>query len=256
MCIFSSIEDHKNVFSENDFETIIMELMFLIIFLISTGLFLISAVLQTIGYCKKINIMEYIAKPLMYASLISAAVFALIPRLPDSYNILICTCIALGLGMLAACLLLAPKRKRFLIASMLSFTLSSTGWLCLIWPSFKLFSPNPYITVVLLVIYTTLFVLFVLFEIGKKSPVKIAGIFVYLLPIMVFHYATILTLLGQPKLYSAILTAGSTCLLVSQAFIVKGFFKKASPSIRFARTIVFSISQLAITAGFIVMVTF
>lgn len=229
--------------------------MYLILFLCFTGVFLVSATLQVIGYCRRIAIIDYISKPMMYAFLIAAAVFALIPRLPDSFNILFCTCFSLGLGMATSCLLFAPKRKRFLITSMLCFILSSFGWLCLIWPSFRLFTPNPYITTGLIILYLTALALFIALVIGNKGIFKISCILIYLLPILLFHYAAVLTVLGQPKLYSFILTAGSTSLLVSQGFIVKAFFKKASPSERFARTLIFVFSQLFITAGFILMIS-
>ena len=229
--------------------------MFFIIFLSCTGIFLVSAVLQIISYSKKLKVLEYVAKPMMYTFLIAAAVFALIPSLPDSRNILICTCISLGLGMLASCLLFAPKKKRFLIASMLSFIISSVGWLDLIWPSFHLFSLNFYLSLGLVIVYLAGFALYINFVIGRKNLIKVSGIFVYLLPILIFNYATILTVFGHTKLYSFILLAGSTSLLISQGFIVKGFFKKVSSSERFVRTILFVFSQFCITAGFVTMVT-
>lgn len=230
--------------------------MFLIIFLSCCGIFLASSVLQIIGYTKRINLMQYICTPAMYSSLIAAAIFALIPELPDSRNILICTCASLGLEMITSCLLFAPKNKKVRKVCTAMFMLSSAGWIYLIWPSFKLFYFSGWISALIIFLYISALVLFCILVVKKQSVKKYGEILLYYLPTLILHYGALLTVFCQPKLYSYILISGITGFLAAEGFIIHGFFWKTGTKERLARMLIFIVSQLAITAGFVVMITF
>ncbi len=232
------------------------EVMFLIIFFSCCGIFLASSILQIIGYTKRISLMEYICKPVMYLSLIAAAIFALILELPDSMNILICTCTSLGLGMIASCLLFAPKIKKVRKLCTAMYMLSTASWLYLIWPSFKLFYFSSWISALIIFLYISALVLFCVLVVKKQTAKKYAETVLYYLPSLIFHYGVLLTVFGQPKLYSYILISGATGLLAAEGFIIHGFFWKTGTKERFVRMLVFILSQFAITAGFVVMITF
>ena len=75
-----------------------------------------------------------------------------------------------------------------------------------------------------------------------------------MIPLMILHYGSILTLFGQPRLYSALLFAGCTIFIAAQALIVKGFFIKASSKDRIFRMVLYIAGQFFVTAGFSLMV--
>lgn len=128
------------------------------------------------------------------------------------------------------------------------------SFIILIRPSFRLFSLPRWASAAIFTAYLTLFVLYYIFSIGKRNLLKTAGITIFMIPLMVLHYGSILTLCGQPKLYSVLLFAGSTIFIAAQALIVKGFFVKASPKDRLFRMILYIAGQFFVTAGFSLMV--
>ena len=228
--------------------------IFNILFLVFTALFIASAIVEITGYYKKISLMEYIANPCMYVFLLASWIMVLTPLLPDSLNIIICVSAAVLFGLTGACLQFLPKTKKNVAASALFFIASFLSFIILIRPSFRLFSLPRWASAAIFTAYLTLFVLYYIFSIGKRSLVKTAGITIFMIPLMVLHYGSILTLCGQPKLYSALLFAGSTIFIAAQALIVKGFFVKASPKDRLFRMILYIAGQFFVTAGFSLMV--
>lgn len=146
------------------------------------------------------------------------------------------------------------KNEKNVAASAIFFIASFLSFIILIRPSFRLFSLPRWASAAILTAYLTLFILYYIFSIGKRSLLKTAGITIFMIPLMVLHYGSILTLCGQPKLYSALLFAGSTIFIAAQALIVKGFFVKASPKDRLFRMILYIAGQFFVTAGFSLMV--
>ena len=86
--------------------------IFNILFLVFTAFFIASAILEIIGYHKKINLMEYIANPCLYVFLLAAWLMVLIPLIPDSLNILVFVSAAVVFGLTGACLQFLPKKKK------------------------------------------------------------------------------------------------------------------------------------------------
>lgn len=227
--------------------------IFNILFLIFATFFVASATLEIVGYHKKIPLMEYIAKPCMYAFLLAASLMLLIPRVPDSINITVYVSAAILFGLIGAELQFLPKRKRIVITSSLFFIASFLCYIRLIQPSFRLFSLPFWASVLILVVYLALLVLYYIFIIGKRSFIKTAGITIFMIPLMILHYGSILTVFGQPKLYSALLFVGCTIFIASQALIVKGFFIKASERDRLLRMILYVSGQFFVTCAFTLM---
>ncbi len=228
--------------------------IFNILFLVFSFLFIVSAVLEIIAYHKKISLMEYIAKPCMYVFLISGFVMLLIPFVPDSLNIIVWNSTALVFALIGSCLQFFPKKRKIIIISSLLFVASFLCYTALIFPSFRLFSIPLFISILIFVLYLTLFVLYYLFIIGKRNIIKTVSIAIFMIPLMILHYGSILTLCGQPKIYSLLLFIGCTIFIASQAMIVKGFFIKATPFYRLLRMILYIAGQFFVTAGFSLMV--
>lgn len=228
--------------------------IFNILFLVFTTLFVASAVLEIIGYHKKINLMEYIANPCLYVLLLAAWLMILVPLIPDSLNIIIFVSAAVLFGLTGACLQFLPKKKRIVVTSAIFFIASFLCYIMLIRPSFRLFSLPVWISVIIFLAYVAMFVLYYIFVTGKRSPVKTAGIAIFMIPLMILHYGSIITLFGQPRLYSALLFAGCSIFIAAQALIVKGFFIKASARDRLFRMILYIAGQFFVIAGFSLMV--
>ncbi len=228
--------------------------IFNILFLVFTTLFIASAILEIIGYHKKINLMEYIANPCLYVFLLAAWLMVLVPLIPDSLNIIIFVSAAVLFGLTGACLQFLPKKKRIVITSAICFIVSFLCYIILIRPSFRLFSLPIWVSAIIFAVYAAMLVLYYIFVTGKRSPAKTVGIAIFMIPLMVLHYGSILTLCGQPRLYSAMLLAGCTIFIAAQALIVKGFFIKASARDRLLRMILYIAGQFFVIAGFSLMV--
>ncbi len=228
--------------------------IFNILFLVFTTLFIASAILEIIGYHKKITLMEYIANPCLYIFLLAAWLIVLVPLIPDSLNIIIFVSAAVLFGLAGACLQFLPKKRKNVITSAIFFIASFLCYIMLIRPSFRLFSLPTWISAIIFMAYVAMFVLYYIFVIGKRSPAKTAGIAFFMVPLMFLHYGSILTLFGQPRLYSALLFAGCTIFIAAQALIIKGFFIKASAKDRLFRMILYIAGQFFVTAGFSMMV--
>lgn len=228
--------------------------IFNILFFVFAALFIASAILEIIGYHKKISLMEYIAKPCMYSFLLASSLMILIPLTPDSISIIIFVSAAVIFGLIGAELQFLPKRKRTVITSSLFFIASFLCYIHLILPSFRLFSLPIWANAIIFAVYLTILILYYIFIIGKRSFVKTAGIAIFMIPLLILHYGSILTLFGQPRLYSLQLFAGSSIFIASQALIVKGFFIKATERDRLFRMILYVAGQFFVTYGFTMMV--
>ena len=229
--------------------------VFNILFLVFCALFITSASLEISGYYKKISLMEYIAKPCMYIFLLAASLMILIPSLPDSADIIFFLTFAIVCGLAGACLQFLPKRKKTVIVSSLLFITSFLCYIRLIQPSFRLFTIPVWASVSIFLIYLILLLLYYNYVIGKRNLLKTAGIALFMIPLMLLHYGTILTLFGQFRLYSIMLFLGSTIFILSQALIVKGFFIKASEKDRLIRMILYIAGTFFITGGYTLMVS-
>ncbi len=228
--------------------------IFNILFLIFAALFVASALTEIISYHKKLSLAEYIATPCMHTFLLAAWLMVLIPLIPDSLTIIVWISAASAFGLTGACLQFLPKKRKNVIICAIFFVASFFSYIMLIRPSFRLFSFSPWIIAAIFAVYIALFVLYYIFAIGKRNALKTAGTVVFIAPLMILHYGSILTLFGQPRLYSALLFAGCTILTAAQALIVKGFFIKANPKDRVFRMILYITGQFFVTAGFSLMV--
>lgn len=230
--------------------------IFTILLMIFTAFFTASAVLEITAYNKKIKLLEHIAKPGIYVFLLLTSLMILIPRIPDSINIIIFLSIALITGLAGSTLQFFPKTKKNLI---LILSLFMTGFLChllLIAPSFRLFRAHPAVAITFLLIYAATLFFYYKYCIGKRNHIKTACIIVYLAPLLFLHYGTVITLCGQPHLYSALLFTGATVSIASQGLIIRGFFSKTSEKERLLRMILYIAGQFFVTAGYTLMVSF
>lgn len=228
--------------------------IFNILFLAFTTLFITSAIVEIIGYHKKISLMEYIANPCLYVFLLAAWLMILVPLIPDSLNIIVFVSAAVIFGLTGACLQFLPKKRKNVITSAVFFVASFLCYIMLIRPSFRLFSLPLWISAIIFLVYVAMFVLYYIFVTGKRSPAKTAGIAIFMIPLMILHYGSIITFFGQPRLCSALLFAGCSIFIAAQALIVKGFFIKASAQDRLFRMILYIAGQFFVTAGFSLMV--
>lgn len=230
--------------------------VFSILLFIFWTLFIASAACEIAGYHKKNIRMEHIAKPCMYVFLLAASLMILIPLIPDSISVIIYGSLALLFALAGALLQFFPKKHKTVILSSACFILNFLCYIKLLSPSFKLFSlPFP-VTVIISLIYLSALVFFYFYVIGKRNKTKTAGIIIFMLPLMILHYGSIITLTGQPKLYSALLFTGTTVFIASNAMIVKGFFKPASEKDRLIRMCLYIAGQFFVTAGYTLMVSF
>lgn len=230
--------------------------IFNILFLVFWTFFLASATLEIFYYIKKTTSKEHVFNPCMHAFLLISSLMILIPNIPDSINIVLFLSVALLTALAGSCIQFFPKnRKNTLFSCLLFFT----GFLCyakLIAPSFRLFSLPVWLTLLIWLVYGGLIALYHFFVIGKRSSKKTVVSCVFFIPLIIFHYGTILTVIGQPKLYSIILFIGCNILTASQVLIVKGFFIKAAEKERLIRMILYVTGQFFVAAGYTLMVTF
>lgn len=230
--------------------------VFNILFIVFWTFFIASAALEVIGYNKRNLLMEQIAKPCLFGFLLLSSLMLLIPNIPDSTNIIIFVSVALCCGLAGSCIQFVPKTKKTVVLSSGLFILGVISYTYLFIPSYRLFPLPGIITAAVILIYFGLLAAFYYFIIGKRELIKTVGILAFMLPLIFMHYSALITLIGQPKLYSILLFIGSSVYVASQVFIVKGFFKPSSDRERLARMILYIAGQFFVTAGFTLMVCF
>ena len=124
-----------------------------ILSLVFLGLFIAASVVQLVASAKKTKLLEYICRPIQQAFLLSAALMALIPLLPDSRNIIVCSSCSFAAALASSLITFAPKQKNTLITATLLTEASVLSWLPLLMPSFKLFALPAVLTVLIAVAY-------------------------------------------------------------------------------------------------------
>lgn len=170
------------------------------------GTFLVSAaVLQIIAIVKNISLMEKITKPVPAAMIL--LVFILLEKnyLPDSKFLILHGTISLFLSLAGSVLNIFKEKKRLRAPGNILFTLAVLESVLITSPSFRLYSFNAVIAVIVTALYAALIILgFFIFVRNRKR----SFIFFYFLSMAAaafFSYSALLTLAGDTKLYSAML---------------------------------------------------
>ncbi len=225
-----------------------------ILFFVFSGLFTASTILNIIACGKKIRVMEYICRPAQYVFMLAAELMVLIPRIPDSIHIIAALSFSVASTMASSCILLFPKKRKLLVTSISLLILSYLSFIHIIGPSFILFSLPGAATACTITVYVLILTLYYFFVTDTRNIIKSIAVILLMVPIIIMHYGSLLTLFGQPRLYSVLLTAGSTVLIISQVMTSRGFFKRTSDSERLIKRIIQMVGLLFVTAGFTVMV--
>ncbi|MBQ1627911.1 MAG: hypothetical protein II098_01970 [Treponema sp.] len=225
-----------------------------ILFFVFSGLFTASTILNIIACGKKIRVMEYICRPAQYVFMLAAELMVLIPRIPDSIHIIAALSFSVASTMASSCILLFPKKRKLLVTSISLLILSYLSFIHIIGPSFILFSLPGAATACTITVYVLILTLYYFFVTDTRNIIKSIAVILLMVPIIIMHYGSLLTLFGQPRLYSILLTAGSTVLIISQVMTSRGFFKRTSDNERLIKRIIQMVGLLFVTAGFTVMV--
>lgn len=228
--------------------------MLYILFFVFSGLFTASTILNIIACGKKIRVMEYICRPAQYVFMLAAELMVLIPRIPDSIHIIAALSFSVASTMASSCILLFPKKRKLLVTSISLLILSYLSFIHIIGPSFILFSLPGAATACTITVYVLILTLYYFFVTDTRNIIKSIAVILLMVPIIIMHYGSLLTLFGQPRLYSILLTAGSTVLIISQVMTSRGFFKRTSDNERLIKRIIQMVGLLFVTAGFTVMV--
>lgn len=225
-----------------------------ILFFVFSGLFTASTILNIIACGKKIRVMEYICRPAQYVFMLAAELMVLIPRIPDSIHIIAALSFSVASTMASSCILLFPKKRKLLVTSISLLILSYLSFIHIIGPSFILFSLPGAATACTITVYVLILTLYYFFVTDTRNIIKSIAVILLMVPIIIMHYGSLLTLFEQPRLYSILLTAGSTVLIISQVMTSRGFFKRTSDNERLIKRIIQMVGLLFVTAGFTVMV--
>ena len=225
-----------------------------ILFFVFSGLFTASTILNIIACGKKIRVMEYICRPAQYVFMLAAELMVLIPRIPDSIHIIAALSFSVASTMASSCILLFPKKRKLLVTSISLLILSYLSFIHIIGPSFILFSLPGAATACTITVYVLILTLYYFFVTDTRNIIKSIAVILLMVPIIIMHYGSLLTLFGQPRLYSILLTAGSTVLIISQVMTSRGFFKRTSDNERLIKRIIQMVGLLFVTASFTVMV--
>lgn len=228
--------------------------MLYILFFVFSGLFTASTILNIIACGKKIRVMEYICRPAQYVFMLAAELMVLIPRIPDSIHIIAALSFSVASTMASSCILLFPKKRKLLVTSISLLILSYLSFIHIIGPSFILFSLPGAATACTITVYVLILTLYYFFVTDTRNIIKSIAVILLMVPIIIMHYGSLLTLFGQPRLYSILLTAGSTVLIISQVMTSRGFFKRTSDNERLIKRIIQMVGLLFVTASFTVMV--
>lgn len=225
-----------------------------ILFFVFSGLFAAATILNVIACSKKIRLMEYICRPAQYVFMLTAVLMVLIPQIPDSIHIIAALSLSIISTMASSCILLFPKTQKTLTASILLLVLSYLSFIHILGASFFLFNLPGVATACIITVYAAVLIVYYFYVTDTRSLIKSASVILLMIPIMIMHYGSLLSLFGQPKLYSILLTAGSTVLIIAQVMTSRGFFKVTSDRERLTKRIIQMAGLLLVSAGFTAMV--
>lgn len=225
-----------------------------ILFFVFCGLFTASTILNIIACGKKIRLMEYICRPAQYVFMLTAELMVLIPRIPDSVHIIVAVSLSVACTMASSCILLFSKKQKLLVTSISLLILSYLSFIHILGASFILFRLPGAATACTVTVYAIILIMYYFYVTDTRSIMKSMAVILLMLPILIMHYGSLLSLFGQPKLYSILLTAGSTVLIIAQVMTSRGFFRKTSDRERLIKRMIQMAGLLFVTAGFTVMV--
>lgn len=170
------------------------------------GTFLVSAaVLQITAIVKNIPLMEKITKPVPDAMIL--LVFILLEKnyLPDSKFLILHGTISLFLALAGSVLNIFKEKKRLCALGNILFTLAVLESVLITSPSFRLYSFNAVIAVIITALYAALIILGFFIFIRNRKRSSIGFYFLSMSAAAFFSYSALLTLAGDTKLYSAMI---------------------------------------------------
>lgn len=170
------------------------------------GTFLVSAaVLQIIAIVKNITLMEKITKPFPAAMIL--LVFILLEKnyLPDSKFLILHGTISLFLSLAGSVLSIFKGKKTLCALGNILLTLAVLESVLITSPSFRLYSFNAVIAVIINMLYAALIILGFFIFIRNRKRSSAVFYFLSMAAAAFFSYSALLTLAGDTKLYSAML---------------------------------------------------
>ena len=216
-------------------------------------LFTAALVLQIIGIWKKIPLMVLITKPFLISMILISYILLIKNYLPDSRLLLIHGTTALSLAFTGTVLFMIEDKKLFTTGGAVCFFISILENLAVTYPSFKLYPQKLWFillfTVLLCAAAIACFLLFI------KSR-KLSSTLIYFFSMAVtglYVYSALITLFGEPELYSALLFAGSVFFMFSLFTKIKREADENSPLLSFLSIITCTISQLLFASGCVLM---
>ncbi|MCR5400138.1 MAG: hypothetical protein K6E78_00925 [Treponema sp.] len=189
--------------------------------------FTAALVLQIIGNLKEIRLMTLITKPFLLP-LISAFYILIIKNyLPDSRFLLIYGQLSLTLAFAGNIFFIFSKNWTK-IAGSLSYMLSLVSALFITFPSFKLFTPPIFLSILFFLVFFSGLTLVYIFVIKEKSLLLTILYFAFFSIDSVYLYSTLITCAGEKKLYSVILLISAILISGAGYFMTKKEAQKKS----------------------------
>lgn len=224
--------------------------------LIGIAIFVASYTLQVISLALDKKLMETITKPFIVAGIILSAVMILIHRLPDSRNVLIFTCIALGAALLGDILLLKPENPKRLVSGGGFFLISNLTWILIMLPSLKLYTIPVWTTVLIILAYILCFLCYYFFFLKKQKLLVTLGLIAYGSVLLFLHYLTVVTFAGTFKLHSILMGSGVVCLLISDGILSREFVGNPLKKNQLLVMIFYGLSELLMAGATVIMSCF
>ena len=171
--------------------------------------------------------MTLITKPFLLP-LISAFYILIIKNyLPDSRFLLIYGQLSLVLAFAGNIFFIFSKNWTK-IAGTLSFILSLFSALFITFPSFKLFTPPVFLTILFFLVFLSGITLIYIFMIKEKSLLLTLLYFSFFAMASIYLYSTLITCAGEKKLYSVILLISAILICCAGYFMTKKEAQKKS----------------------------
>ncbi len=205
-----------------------------IFIILAAAVFTAAFTLQSVGTIKENSAMKKTTRPFLFIGLALFYVLSIAQYIPDSIRLLINGSAAILYAFAGTMLFTFKGRRPFFYGSLAAFFLSLASQISVTWASFKLYAFPIWISVlVCLILVFSAAAVFMIFIKSAKTSIIFAYV-VSVLLLSVYIYTSLLTLAGEPGLYSVLMFSGSLLAAATVVMQIKKEVEETSSLFKFA----------------------